>query len=292
MLGEVMPRCRARASFVSILIILLMAVTAKAACVWKVTGPGGKTLYLGGSVHRLRSIDYPLPSAFNRAFEASNRLVGEVDEKSIDALSKTLMSEGHYAKGDSLKNHVDPRTYDYLRRVFALMKIPETFYSTMRPWLLVVFFEQTSHRNYSNDFGVERFLFQRAKANSIPVSGLESVREHLAVYSGLSDRQSEALLLLDFIPHATGGTTVEDIIQAWRRGDVDRLARLNSEEFRDFPAFGERMVAARNRRWIPKIESYLKSGNTYFVVVGAGHMGGPEGLLALLRARGYQIEQW
>lgn len=268
-----------------------IATPAKAACVWRVTGPDGKFLYLGGSVHRLRSTDYPLPAAYNRAFEASDHLVGEIDEKAGSALSKTLLSEGHYPKGDNLKNHVDPRTYDYIRKVFALLRVPESFYSTMRPWLLVVFLEVSSQRNYSSDLGVERFLFQRAKANSIPVGGLESVREHAAVYAGLSDRQSEALLLLHFIPRVTGSSTTGDLVEAWRRGDVDRLAKLSAEEFREFPSFGERILGERNRRWIPKIESYLQSGHTYFVVVGAGHMGGPEGLLALLRARGYRIEQ-
>jgi uncharacterized protein YbaP (TraB family) len=54
---------------------------------------------------------------------------------------------------------------------------------------------------------------------------------------------------------------------------------------------GERLLDARNRKWIPKIESYLRSGQIYFVVAGAGHMGGPNGVLAFLRERGYKIEQ-
>lgn len=52
------------------------------------------------------------------------------------------------------------------------------------------------------------------------------------------------------------------------------------------------MIEARNRNWIPKIERALHSGHVYFVVAGAAHVGGPNGVLALLRARGYQIEQW
>ena len=63
------------------------------------------------------------------------------------------------------------------------------------------------------------------------------------------------------------------------------------ESFSDFPAMGERMLGTRNQKWIPKIESYLRSGQTYFVVAGAAHMGGADGVLALLRARGYKIEQ-
>ena len=78
---------------------------------------------------------------------------------------------------------------------------------------------------------------------------------------------------------------------AWRRGDADTLAHIMNDSFRDFPSFGDRLLGARNRNWIPKIEGYLHSGKTYFVIVGAAHMGGPGGVLALLRGRGYRVEQ-
>src|SRR6267143_6362190 len=97
-------------------ITLVLSRADAACCVWRVTGPTG-TLYLGGSYHVLRSIDYPLPSAYNRAFEASTRLVFEADPRDLESVSKGFLKEGVYPKGDSLRNHVDPRTYDYLRRL-------------------------------------------------------------------------------------------------------------------------------------------------------------------------------
>ena len=102
-------------------------------CVWKVTGPNGGVLYLGGSVHALRNSDYPLPVAYNRAFDASSRLVFEDDPKESAQAAKELFRAGTYPKGDNLRNHVDPRTYDYVRRVFALMKIPEEKFSHYLP---------------------------------------------------------------------------------------------------------------------------------------------------------------
>jgi uncharacterized protein YbaP (TraB family) len=98
-------------------------------------------------------------------------------------------------------------------------------------------------------------------------------------------------LLILFINAGQSGTGNDDIVKAWRRGDVDALARMLRESFRDFPSLGSRLIGVRNRNWLPKIENYLRSGHTYFVVVGAGHMGGPDGLLAMLRARGYKTEQ-
>ena len=258
-------------------------------CVWKVTGPTGGTLFLGGSVHALRSTDYPLPPAYNRAFDASSRIVLEVEPKALSGAGSAMLKAGSYPKGDSLKNHVDPRTYDYLRRVFGLLKIPEDKFSRYRPWLLVLMLESPNLRGLSGDLGVDEFLTRRARANGKATLGLESISEHIAVFSGLSDRQSEALLLLTFIPQVNARGN-DYIMSAWRRGDVEGLARSTRDAYREFPAFGERILGARNRRWAPKLEGYLKSGQTYFVVVGAAHLGGTDGLLALLRARGCKVE--
>src|ERR1700730_10487494 len=107
-----------------------------ASCVWKVTSTDGHSLYLGGSFHALRPSDYPLPREYNRAFDASSRLAFEDDPKTGHAALNALMKAGEYPRGDSLKNHVDPRTYAYLRRFFSFTNVPEEKFSRYRPWLL------------------------------------------------------------------------------------------------------------------------------------------------------------
>ena len=68
-----------------IIAAVLLSITSygRAACVWKVTSKTGNVLFLAGSIHALRSTDYPLPSAYNRAFDASERLVCEVVAKAL-----------------------------------------------------------------------------------------------------------------------------------------------------------------------------------------------------------------
>jgi uncharacterized protein len=271
--------------------LLLIANYSRAACVWKVTN-GSNVLYLGGSIHALKSTDYPLPEAYNRAFDASDRLVCEVDPKALLESSKGILKAGQYPKGDSLKNHVDPRTYDYLRRVFKLLEVPEAKFARYRPWFLSLVLQAPALHGMSETLGVEEFLIRRARANSKPVSGLESAREHAEVFLGLTDRQSEAMLLMMFLPtQRSRGSTGDEIAKAWRRGDADTDTRIMTDEFRNFPSLAERFLTDRNRKWIPKIEGYLQSGKTYFVIAGTAHMGGPDGVVALLRDRGYHIEQ-
>ncbi len=270
--------------------LLGFSAQTHAACVWKATGPSGGTVYLGGSIHALRSVDYPLPPVYNQAFDAASRIVFEVDEKAMNATTKALFKGGQYSRGDSLRNHVDPRTYDYVRRVFALMNVAEEKFSKYRPWFLVLMLQSPQSAGLSES-GVDDFLLKRARRNSKPVSGLETASEHVAVYSGLTDRQAEALLLFTFIPQERTHRDEMPWMQAWRKGDADAIARMMHAGYRDYPAFAERLLGARNRRWIQKIEDYVRSGHTYFVVAGAAHFGGRDGVLSLLRQRGYSIVQ-
>src|SRR3954466_14742069 len=117
--------------------ILFSGQVARAAsCVYKVTSNDGHVLYLGGSFHALRPTDYPLPAQYNGAFDASTRIVFEDDPKGGAAAFQALLKAGQYQSGYSLKNHVDPRTYQYLQRFFALRGVPERKYERLKPWLL------------------------------------------------------------------------------------------------------------------------------------------------------------
>ncbi|HME89533.1 MAG TPA: TraB/GumN family protein [Chthoniobacterales bacterium] len=266
------------------------ATTLNAASVWKVSASDGSTIYLGGSMHALTSKDYPLPGAYTRALDASSRLILEVDEKAVVEASKSLGKAGEYPHNDSLKNHVDPRTYNYLTRLLGLLGISPDKFSRYRPWFLALLLESPAFHGRSEELGVERYLIGRAHSNRKPVGGLESAGEHAEIFSGLSDQQSEAYLLLEFIPQSAGVTNAQ-MMQAWRKGDADAVAREFHNAYADFPSLAQRLLDNRNQKWMPKIENYLQTKQTCFVVVGVAHLGGPNGLVALLRARGYKIEQ-
>ena len=269
-------------------VLICPSLLAGTTNVWKVTDSKGNTLYLGGSYHSLRRADYPLPTAFDKALDASARLAFEIDDK-VD-FGSSLARAGEYPPGDQLKNHVDPRTYEYLRRVLAQSKLPLDVVSRYRPWFLSFMLEGAGEDAFSISLGVESYLTRKARGKK-PIAGLESATAHLRVFSGLSDSESEACLLLSFITLDNTSAESSRNLAAWRRGDSETVWRTVHDSFRDFPGMGHRLLGARNQAWIPKIEGYLASGKVYFAVVGAAHMGGPDGVLALLRARCYKIEQ-
>src|SRR5436190_9918538 len=195
------------------LLILPAQTRAATACVWKVTGPSGGIAYLGGSVHALQKSDYPLPAAYMRAFDASSRLAFEVDARALKESSASLVRSGKYPRGDNLKKHIDPRTYAYIRQIFSLMDVPEATLLQCRPWFIVLMIQSAAIRNTLPEVGVDEYIMKKAAKRNLPVVGLESVTEHARVLSGLTDRESEILLLLTFIPSGHGGSK-DDLMQA------------------------------------------------------------------------------
>jgi uncharacterized protein len=89
----------------------------------------------------------------------------------------------------------------------------------------------------------------------------------------------------------TQQTAVTALADAWKAGDVPTVERLVLQDLRSEPRLYQRMLVDRNRDWLPKLEALFARRGRAFVVVGAAHLVGPDGLLAMLRARGYTVEQ-
>src|SRR5436190_22162169 len=171
-----------RNSFLALLVRFSAAVflttepVLAAACVWKVTDSKGGVVYLGGSYHALRKSDYPLPGAFEKAFDVSTRLAFEIEYKS-DGFADSFFRAGLYPVGDQLKNHVNPRTYQYLCRVLAQSKLTQELIATYGPWFLAFMLDDPSSDAFSSQLGVENFLARRAHAKNKSTTGLESTME-------------------------------------------------------------------------------------------------------------------
>ncbi len=282
------------------LLAAFVAVAARPAgarcCVWKVTDTAGHTLYLAGSVHALRGSDYPFPAPYEQAYRASASLAFETDlTLAGQKWSGALERAARYPDNGRLKDHVDPRTYAYILRVIGNVHgstEPEKKIEHFRPWAIAFMLESPGGiQGVSTNSGVEPYFIQKAKRDHKPVAGLVPFEDHIAVFGKMNDADSEAVLLLAFIHLNTGGKVYEQTVADWKRGDIDAIEKIEEDEYRDAPSLRRHMLTDRNERWLPTLEGYLRSGKTTMAVVGAAHMAGERGLPALLRAKGFQVEQ-
>ena len=286
-----------RGAFRSLFVLLGIAaacVLPARTSVWKVTD-GGRTLYLGGTVHVLRAADFPLPREFDEAFAASSRVCFETDiERAMSfEMQRVLAGHGMYKDGTTVDKVLGPGAWAAVEAYCGKNDLPAAYLKPMKPWLLS--FTLLAHALQKLDCapdGVDAHFQKKAKAAGKQLGMLETFEQQVEFLVQMgSGHESE--LVLSTLEDLEGLPAMFDkIISAWRAGDEKQLATMLNDELRkEHPAIYETLMVARNKAWLPVIEQWLRTPETEFVLVGAGHLCGDDGLLRALRARGYTVEQ-
>ena len=275
----------------------IAAATPPVPLLWKVSD-ADNSIYLLGSFHLLQKSDYPPSSDIDRAFDASESLVFEVTPEDLDDPSITGLMMG-LAKSDSaggIDHVLSPDLKAQLDvRMRALGLVPEQM-GAFEPWfvdtMLVTLLGQRS--GYAPDDGLDRYLMARAKAAGKATAGLETVRAQLTTLDQTPINEQIASLH-EFVEEGDGASAkLDELHAAWRSADIPTLERLTRDEMAELtPITYQRLNVERNRAWVPQLEALLARGKGHdvMVVVGALHLLGDDGVVSLLRAKGYRVER-
>lgn len=263
---------------------------------WKVESQGAG-VYILGSVHFLKSGNYPLNPKIETAYEQSDTLVVEADitdDKKMDA--QWIAEKALYGEKDSLKNHVSEETYEFIRREADRLGLPLEMINRQKPWMLALTLSSLEIMKLAYDprLGIDWYFLSKA-ARAKKVLELEGLEYQINLLSGLSPEEQELFLLLTLKDLKNAGEQVDALITAWATGDTQKveeiLMKRLKEDQRVYP-FYEKFLYRRNQDMVSKIESYLKTGGTYFVVIGAAHLIGEKGIIQILKAKGHKVQQF
>lgn len=261
--------------------------------VWKVTH-GDQTVYLGGTCHVLRKSDFPLPVEFSRAYEQADRLFFEVDPAEMESpeFVAELMAKSVYRDGRTLKTVLDAEAYEALAAQGARSNLPIEMLQNTKPGMAVMMItiQELTKAGISQE-GVDFFYAKKAKQDGKPVGSLETAGFQLDLITNLGEGVESAFVLYSMRDLEQIASLFDEIVTAWRTGDLDTIDRMFVDDMQAFPDIYDLMLKDRNERWVPQIAEMLKTEPTEFVLVGVGHMGGAHGLLPLLEAAGFSVEQ-
>lgn len=255
---------------------------------WRVTDVP-VPFYILGSSHALRASDYPLGRVIDDSIRECHRFVFECDFKHRQAeWVKDLQAAAHYPKGVTLQQKISPKTYAYLRKI---AQIPASHYDNLRPWAIAEFrYTNRGFYGVSTGNGVESYVTRKAGL-SAEISGLETPAEHVHVLSGMTDMEAEIFLLQTMAYGDEQARKYNEIVSAWKHGEIHHLAQIFAPEEREAPYLVQRIITRRNANWIPRIEAEMKTGKPTMIVVGARHLCGPYNVIDLLRHRGHKLTQ-
>jgi hypothetical protein len=266
---------------------------------WKVTSPGaGATTYLLGSVHFGDESMYPLAQVIRDAFAASDALVVEINSLDLDPLSAAALfaEKGMYnMDGSKLQSEIQTGTWQSLLAAAERYGLTPELLQLQRPWLVALSLSALEFKRagFSESLGVDQHFLRQAQGVK-PILELESLSEQIGIFESFSSVEQEAFLIQTLADLERGATYLRELLGAWQAGDAQGLNSLINESFQSSP-FDQRvyqmLFVNRNLAMTRKIEDMMSSGQTHFVVVGAGHLVGEQGIVQMMRQKGYAVEQ-
>jgi uncharacterized protein len=263
-------------------------------CLWQVTG-SNNTMFLLGSMHLMRDNMYPLAPDIEAAYRKASVVVFETDMKTLEspAFAMKLLGKGTYPEGESLKSNLSPQMYSLLVSNLQSSPFSLEMLNRFKPWMaaMTIVLVELQKQGFDPQNGVDKHYFSRAIADEKTVDHLETPDLQAELFTGLTDKESEAFLGQTLRDMDIWKQQLENLEKAWQTGDAAALDKLLLDSFRDYPLMHKKFLIDRNRAWIEKLEEYLKGDKVVLVVVGAGHLVGKESVVDLLSAKGYKVRQ-
>jgi len=259
---------------------------------FRVRGPNGATVFLLGSVHLLSAEAGKLPTVVDSAFDRAKTVAFETSFDSMQVRAMELMTRARYQNGATLRSSLSPAGVARLDTVLKSYGMSVDQVNGFKPWFVSILMMQTvmARAHYETKYGVDMQLNARAHTANKTIVGLESVEAQLGMFDSLSPAEQEKMVLQSNGPDSSS-RVLTSIKDAWTTGNVSALDDLLNQGLKDVPTLFAKLVTDRNSAWLPRIEEMVKSRDDALVVVGAGHLVGKKGVVEMLRAKGYAVDQ-
>ena len=273
--------------------LVTSAVLLGKSSVWKV-GNGTNYLYIGGTIHMLRDSDYPLPAEFPAAYKDADTLVFETDVgKMEDPATNTKIMAAGRLEGQTLQDVLSPGIYLALVDYCSAVGIDIRILQRLKPSLamMVVSVAEMQRMGVTRS-GVDMHMYNYGTKDRKKIQILETVDEQIGFLTSMGEGNQDEYVANWLRDMELLRTQLPLLVDAWRKGDRTALATNFLEDLqKDYPRLYKSLLVNRNRAWMPKILPMLKTPEKEFVLVGAGHLVGADGILAKLEGLGYKVEQ-
>ena len=273
--------------------IMQQGDTLTSALLWQITGDSINTSYLFGTIHLIPEEDYFLPVSTEEAFEQSDRVVFEIDMNEMTDMSAQMgmLMKAMMTDGQRLRDLISAEDYELVKAHFDEMGLPLVMLERIKPMFLSVFasgdmsmddLTSGASKSYEMEF------FELANALEKEVAGLETMEFQISVFDSIPyDAQAE-MLVESIRSQDDGSEQFQEMIDTYKSQDIEKLYGMLTSEEEDLGGYEELLVTGRNKKWIGVMSPMMKEGSVFFAV-GAGHLGGYNGVVRLLQRAGYEV---
>ena len=255
------------------------------------------TVYLFGTFHLLDGRPW-FNDEVKAAFDASQELVVEVLLPEDAAGQQALMAPiiMRYAidpQGRTISSRLTEAQNGELNRVLGTIGVPRGALDRFEPWFVALTLTQAAAQQLQleQSNGPETVLRRAAGERRMREGELETIESQIRILDGIPEEDQlkglrEALDDASEMPRK-----LAPMLEAWSRGDVERLAAILNEDLADDRSLYDALFTNRNAAWARWISERMARPGTVFVAVGAGHLAGRGSVQDQLRALGIASER-
>jgi uncharacterized protein YbaP (TraB family) len=257
---------------------------------WSVAGKAC-VITLVGSIHVGFDGLYPLPEPVEAAFRQSTALAMELalDQEPPERIAELMMTEAMLPKGQTLRDCLSDKTWTQYQSFAKKHGDQAAFFDRFRAWFVAVFLsgEQATVDGYDANRGIDIHFFNQR--GSRRVIGVEKAEQHIKALADLPAATQELMLAEQLDAMNQKDDELADLVKLWKKGDAEGLAREMFAEFAEpeYAPVYDALIVQRNIKMTQQIETWLVGKERIFVVLGAGHFVGKDGIVAQLQRDGW-----
>lgn len=255
---------------------------------WEVSGKGlPKPSYLFGTFHLLCRDDIRFSNSLKQSVQIATEVYLELDmdDPAMILSSLTLMTmKGNKKLKDLYTEAEYKRVVDYFK---DSMQTPIYLFQTMKPFFLVALL-YPKMMPCPTVSSVEDEIMKLAKQNGKEIKGLETMAFQASVFDSIPYEEQAAELLKSIDSMALSKKYFDSMVMAYKEQRINELGSLMKNEDFGMESNQDILLDKRNKNWVEQLKTIMKK-EPVFVAVGAGHLLGETGLIALLRKEGYKV---
>jgi hypothetical protein len=255
---------------------------------WKISGKGlEQPSYLFGTIHLICPQDIRITESMQSAIATSEQLVLELDMDE-PGIMQEMMSASMMQDGTTLRSLLSEEDYQFLEKFMQdSLGMPLQAVAGMKPMMLSTVTILPVLNCQPGSY--EMSLVNAAKEQDIDVYGLETIADQIAIFDAIPLEDQSDYLVKSIREYDETVQETKNMIRLYQEENVSGLYQMIHESMAEIKGGEDALLTDRNRKWIPAIEEMAAEKPTFFAV-GAGHLGGPEGVITLLKKAGYKVE--
>lgn len=261
---------------------------------WKVSHKRIKEdSYLFGTIHFIDRESYFLPPGTEEAMEHADRFVFEIDMREMTSIGAqlSLITKAFMKNGVRLSDLVSAEDYMLVEQHVADAGMPMTILDRVKPMFLMMFtsMEFDPADVSSGDMVTyELEIYDIAKDQDKETGGLETLEFQISMFDSIPYTVQAEMLMESIRAEDDQSDMFAQMVELYTTQDIEALYEATGDEEMGVGEYEDLLLNNRNRKWIEGITAYMKEGSTFFAV-GAGHLGGPHGVIRLLRKEGFTV---